>query len=190
MRNALIYPDKLKKIFFVDSKQEYTIPCVNLRTGGTQLEEKRAPGNIFHSWQGPVKGLTNLKILELSRNHCSDISLGFFSAMPNLQELYINTNCIGLVLKKHENLFKGLTKLRILDLSFNVISKLPTNVLEKQIHLERLNLSTNGITDFEINLQHINNLTYLNLASNSLATLPLNVRKYVEERMNKKCHRS
>ena len=39
--SALIYPDKLKKIFFVDSKQEYTIPCVNLRTGGEALSLKR-----------------------------------------------------------------------------------------------------------------------------------------------------
>ena len=180
-----IYPKKLKKIFYIGSKDEDIIPCLILNSQGTKLEEVRLSGNIFHSWQGPVTGLENLKILDLSKNYCSNIELKFFSTMSSLQELYINTNFIGLVLKKHEGIFRNRTNLRILDMSFNVISMLPSNVLEQQVHLERLNLSTNGLTGFEINMRHMNNLTYLNLAANSLSTLPLKIRNYIEERMNK-----
>ena len=179
-----LFPKKLKKIFNIGSKLEYRLPCVILDPDSNQLEEIRASGNIFHSWQGPFKGLANLKILELSKNYCSDISLDFFSGMPKLQELYASTNFIGLVLKKKVELFKHLTNLRILDLSFNVISKLPANVFEQQVHLERLGLSTNGLMDFGIDLQHMNNLTYLDLSGNSLVNLPLKVRNYIEERMN------
>ena len=182
--NLSFIPEKLKKIYFVGSKQEYMLPCVILGPQSTQLEEIRSAGNIFHSWQGPITGLNNLKILDLSRNYCSNVSMGFFSGMQSLQELYINTNFIGLVLKKQGGIFKDLTKLRILDLSFNVISKLPTKVFEEQVHLERLDLSTNGLVVFKINMQHMTNLTHLNLAGNSLVTLPLSVRKYLEGRMN------
>ena len=182
---GFMFPDKLRKIVFNYCKQEFTIPCLLLPTNN-KLEDLRGAGNIFYSWQGPLKGLDKLKSFDLSRNYCSNVSEHFFSGMPNLQELYIHTNFIGLVLKKRNRIFRDLTKLRILDMSFNVITQLPATLFEQQMQLEKLNLSTNGLVMFDIDMEHMNNLTYLDLSANSLETLPENVRNYLDRRMKGK----
>jgi len=102
---------------------------------------------------------TNLRMLDLSSNHISDISA--IGSLQNLQKLNISHNKI-----QNISYVLALTKLKSLDASHNLIEIIPsigTNV-------RQLNLANNKI--FQIHSQFIKNLDSLDLQSNVLSQIP------------------
>ncbi|XP_041351605.1 LOW QUALITY PROTEIN: toll-like receptor 4 [Gigantopelta aegis] len=125
--------------------------------------------NLLSNWTGPVEGLENLEILDLSFNMATDVSPFFFKGFPLLKKLYISLNFLGSVmhLKNKSLIFDGLTSLEVLDLSKNDIHYLPEDLFHDLVSLKTLNLSHNEIyLDIPLRIGHLKNLQMLDLSNN------------------------
>ena len=79
---------------------------------------------------------------------------------------YLDLNEKGLVLIE-EFTFSGLTELKILILSFNLLTYLPENIFNGLSNLTSLNLSNNNITSMDGNkFIGLDKLKYIDLSSN------------------------
>ncbi len=147
--------------------------------------------NKIHFIQpGLFKDMTDLKVLDLSRNHLnvfalSKINIGrltavesldlssnglytgmsdyFLADSPSLANLSLNGNSIT---KIAQNTFSGSLALRKISLHNNVILEIEDGAFDLLDHLTELDLSKNSITcitDF-----NLNNLKVLNLSKNSM----------------------
>ncbi|XP_050934480.1 transforming growth factor beta activator LRRC32 isoform X2 [Lates calcarifer] len=147
--------------------------------------------NKIHFIQpGLFKDMTDLKVLDLSRNHLnvfahSKINIGpltavesldlsnnglytgmsdyFLADSPLLANLSLNSNSIT---KIAQNTFSGSLSLKKISLHNNVILEIEDGAFDSLHHLTELDLSKNSITcitDF-----NLYNLTVLNLSKNSM----------------------
>ena len=133
--------------------------------------------NLIHSWIGPL-GLRHLKSLDLSLNYCDHVDSNFFTEMANLETLLVGCNFLGDSLETDVNgdIFKPLNKLKRLDLHRNRIYNLPAKVLTGLSSLEILNVSDNGLEEWNVDISHMVNLTHLDIHSNYLEKLSVEMR--------------
>lgn len=148
-------------------------------------------GNKIHFVQpGLFKDMTDLKVLDLSRNHLnvfahSKTNIGLLAAVksldlssnglytgmsdyflansPSLENLSLNGNSIT---KVSQNTFSGASSLSRISLHNNVILEIEDGAFDSLDHLAELDLSKNSITcitDF-----NLCNLKMLNLSKNSI----------------------
>ncbi|XP_054612012.1 transforming growth factor beta activator LRRC32 isoform X1 [Dunckerocampus dactyliophorus] len=157
----------------------------------TDLRHLNLHSNKIHFIQpGLFEDMTNLKILDLSRNHLNVFALtknkigtlaavetldlssnGLYTGMsdfliadsPSLVELSLNSNSIT---KIAQNTFRGALSLRKVSLHNNVILEIEDGAFDSLDCLTELDLSKNSITcitDF-----NLSRLKVLNLSKNSL----------------------
>lgn len=148
-------------------------------------------GNKIHFIQpGLFKNMTDLKVLDLSRNHLNvfahsktnigslasvkslDLSSNglytgmsnyFLASSPSLENLSLNSNSIT---KVSQNAFSGALSLKRISLHNNVILEIEDGAFDSLDYLVELDLSKNSITcitDF-----NLYNLKMLNLSKNSM----------------------
>ena len=87
--------------------------------------------------------------------------------MPSLAELDLSRN--KLIADAVDGPIFNLPQLKILNLSFNKLSKLNNKLLTSLGSLRRLDVSHNGITEMEEDiLQSVQYLDYLNISFNNL----------------------
>lgn len=135
------------------------------------------------------KNLRDVKILQ-KYNHlswidmtCNNIAhLEFLEHIPRIEHLALGHNCIGtLTVYRH-----GLFHLKVLDLSFNRISHMPSEYSQQFHFLTHLNLANNFITRVDgLNFTNLKYLRTLDLSFNRLKKLEnfsnLNIRElYVQ----------
>lgn len=141
---------------------------------------------------GVFDGLSTLKILELGFNRLIVLPEGFLNGVTNLVSLFLALNQIQAI---HPDL-GNLTKLRILDVSYNPIlhidpeimfqldkleslevrgcnlTQLDPDVFINQQNLETLDLSENNITTIDWNtFQPLEKLKFLKLEANHIAEM-------------------
>ena len=132
-----------------------------------------------------VNKLNNLKVLSLTNCGIDDISEKFnsnspFSYLANLTDLDLSSNKIT---KVNKECFKGLFKLKFLNLSDNTINgseEFPFDYLES---LESLNLSKNPIIKIHRNLfgRKLKNLKELNISNCSFNFIHYHSFRYLEK---------
>ena len=105
-----------------------------------------------------LRGLSTLRVLDLSDNSIADISP--LMGMETLDELYLGHNALTMVPS-----LRGLSRLRILDLSFNAIDY--TGGVSTCTTLERLNLSHNSLKS-AVSISALKELVWLNLSYNEI----------------------
>merc|ERR1712106_841298 len=71
------------------------------------------------------------------------------------------------------NMFRGLTKIKTLRLSYNNISSLDPNLFTDLSNLETLHLSNNKLKDISDNLFEKNPIQELDLSRNMLSRMPI-----------------
>jgi len=103
----------------------------------------------------------------LTFHQISRVSAEAFADMPSLAELDLGRN--KLIADAVDGPIFNLPHLKILNLSFNKLSKLNNKLLTSLGSLRRLDVSHNGITEMEEDvLQSVQHLDYLNISFNNL----------------------
>jgi hypothetical protein len=120
-----------------------------------------------------IHGLENLEVLNLSGNDCYETSKTFLDSFPRLKVLAMKKMAFapGLMANKGRRLFQNVTGLVTLDLSFNDLRPLPSDLLSRQLALEELFLVGNNMESFDLDLCYHKNLTLLDLSGNRLSVL-------------------
>ncbi|XP_067669419.1 toll-like receptor 4 [Haliotis asinina] len=128
-------------------------------------------------WRGPVYGLSNLEILDLSSNYCSKVSANFFDTLMNIRFLNVSNNYLGDAFtdSNFTRVFSSLTKLENLDLSANRFRILHPTLLINNTNLMYLNLSQNSISNFDLDVGNIN-LTLTILRMNEIRNIAKSTR--------------
>lgn len=113
--------------------------------------------------------LTNLEVLDLSRNRIKTVQRIAFDALKNLEVLNLSYNNIRII---EYTVFNPLISLEILLLNHNYLSDIAPHRWENLDHLNLLNLGENYLTNFDTGYTFsFSNLTILNLSGNTLTTL-------------------
>ena len=105
---------------------------------------------IKHVTPSSMKSLyASLDDLDLSCNNITDIDANIFEDFYTMEKLNLSHNQMGRLFSDgyHLNVFTHLRHLRILDLSYNGISKFPKAQFIKNPHLTQLSLKGNLIQD-------------------------------------------
>ena len=144
--------------------------------------------NVFFQWSSTLFTLYKLKNLTLSGTSCSHIASSFFATAPNIEMLDLSNNQLGAQLSTDEDgfIFKDLNQIRSLDLSRNLIARLPLNVFRIFYGIESLCLSFNRLQIIEFDYKHMKNLTRLNLRENKLSTIPLKLLQQMDRNAQEK----
>lgn len=89
----------------------------------TGLRELYIQDNFLFSWDGPVRGIENLEIVDMSNNYCSHISKSFLKYAKGVKFLKMSKNDIGksLLNDSEGEIFNNTKSLEFLDLSYNNI---------------------------------------------------------------------
>nr|XP_022300444.1 toll-like receptor 6 isoform X3 [Crassostrea virginica] len=164
-------PKSLKTVYMNDGIVGYAIPEMSFSENS--IENVYLQGNLMQSWNGPVRGMENLKRLNLSNNFCSKISTDFFQHFTAMSCLYLNNNLLGFSLAPDTdgNIFKALKRLKYLELKNNKITHLPFAVFKNLKSLEKLYLNDNLLTDIRFDIVTLKSLQYIDLSENQIQYL-------------------
>ena len=125
--------------------------------------------------------------IDLSSNMCyyvdpeaAAVSGGIFD------KLLLSHNRLGEQLQTDDNgtVFAHFIHLVELDLSVNQIKSLPFHIFKAQSQLQHLNLSGNSLQFIKFNMNHMNNLTVLDLSRNLFTQLDLQARNQLDTLVN------
>ncbi len=122
-----------------------------------------------------IRGLKQLKDLDLSFNLIKSVDDGDFSNLPRLKDLDLSSNEIESV---SETAFQNSTQLQKINLSKNKVSSLKSDTFRGALRL-LLDLSYNNLTDMPRGIferkQRVMQLQYLDLSYNSFRRIPVDV---------------
>ncbi|XP_029640408.1 toll-like receptor 4 [Octopus sinensis] len=174
----------LKTLLLQGCHYQFPIPPFHIKDANA-IRLINATNNLFCPWSGPVRGLEQLQILDLSHNQCNNISNEFFTYFTGLRLLNIENNAIGIsgqVAKEgFSKAFLNLTSLEELHLSNNHVQYLSNNSLLQLKNLRILNLRNNLLKSFDVKISHMLNLSYLDLSKNVLQELSENTFNAIEK---------
>lgn len=118
-----------------------------------------------------LKGLRTMKYLSLQNNHLMMTEKMFIVAdMPSLEVLLLGQNHINLTLPDKMDFLRA-SSLRSLDMQECSVGKIPAHSFLQLTRLEYLNISGNGLVDFNVNLTALHSLKHLNLSNNLLKNI-------------------
>ncbi|XP_062600505.1 toll-like receptor 4 [Saccostrea cucullata] len=129
--------------------------------------------NPITSFSGPFHGLKKLIYWDLSECHCPSLTVFFFNYTKSLKVLKLNKNLLGKILENDTDgeTFKNLVNLEELDLSDNQIQNLPIKIFKHLRNIHKINLKSNSMTQWNVNVHHIWNLIEIDLSGNLLRQL-------------------
>ncbi|XP_053391545.1 toll-like receptor 4 [Mercenaria mercenaria] len=130
-------------------------------------------------WRAASQNMSNLKILHLSHNNITRLRVESFRGLGELKSLYLkDRNVLTVPLNSDDNgeIFLHLKKLKNLSLSDNKLTCLPTNIFRVLSNLRSLNLSYNFLTDLDLYMSHMRNLSMISLQNNLLENINKDVK--------------
>ena len=175
-------PPKLELIQSRFSMFPYDIPKISV-CNENSLRYIDLSHNALNIWVGPLKGFEKLEFLDLSINLCERIEDNFFINLTSLTTLSLRANFIGYVIESKPSCpwLKPLKNLVKLNLFLNKIHALPSDCFSTLTNLKFLNLSDNALTDWEIDITHMPNISDIDLRGNSIDGLPKETRTHLSE---------
>lgn len=115
---------------------------------------------------GVFDGTEHLEFVELGFNNLTQLQSSVFNGAKNLSKLYMAWNRLESI----NHAFDGLTKLILLDMSFNELNSINASAFSNQTKLEQLELRATGLTKLPIELlQRQTELRVLDLSLNNLS---------------------
>ena len=150
-----------------------TLTCINCNIGN--LSNVYFSENSF-KWLNVTfincSSCLAIKLLDMSRNGVEYISPHMLSTLsPEDINFHANNLYIMETFPDFEQLFKQLTRLRKINLSYNMLTFLPKYLFINNKNLEVLDLSTNRLKSFTLSVENLNKLKHLNLRYNSLTII-------------------
>ncbi|KAK2904651.1 hypothetical protein Q8A67_006450 [Cirrhinus molitorella] len=127
-----------------------------------------------------LKYLPSLKVLNMSRNSIYTLTTKTMSS-ESLRELQFQYNNLGKMWRErdrtYDGLFKGLTNLTYLDISYNYIEKIPLRIYQNLPRsIQKLRLSHNGLTNVSWEmLRQLPHLRELILSNNKIFKISSNL---------------
>ena len=122
------------------------------------------------------QGLANLNVLSIAGNQVTNLSKETFEGLlhlqlqMHLQNLKINNNRI---VKLNHDIFRGLRKLKILEIQFNQIKVLDRYLFKDLKNLSHLSLAHNNIVYLDRDIfKDTISLRFIDLSSNKLIDIP------------------
>lgn len=168
---------KTLNVFHANMSRLYgNIPEFKINAPG--VREIYMQDNLLYSWDGPVHGIENVEIANLSNNFCSHISKSFLEYARGLRWLILSKNNIGRSLLNDVGgeIFQNTVSLEVLDLSDNNIIALSAHMFKNMNKLRALNLRNNQLLTVHLKMEHMRNINYIILEQNRLATIELESR--------------
>lgn len=110
----------------------------------------------------------------MSYNNITEIEPYAFASMANLEKLLINSNKIN---KIHQDIFKGLTVIRFIDISYLTYKILKNETFSDLKFLKTLNTSHGELEFIEYNaFKNMENVASLDFSFNNLSNFKVNTR--------------
>ena len=178
------FPSKLKSISYSNSNLRYQPSFVSSAIQyKNNIESIDFSYNILYKWSDPLILFNDLKLLNLSHNFCFNMTSVFFGNCPNLENFDASYNRIAPILENdiEGSIFKNVPGLKVLNLSACWIEKLPEMVFKHLSSLEHLDLSYNLLEKLEFRYQHMNNISSISLRSNMLSAMPLALLEHLKK---------
>ncbi|XP_052090822.1 toll-like receptor 4 [Mytilus californianus] len=170
---VIFVPRNIEHIVMNNSRLGHTLKYTYFAS--SNLKSLVLSHNQFYSLIGPICNATKLKYLDLSNNRCSHLSAYVFSELIAVEKIVLDNNLIGsaqiLKDKNIRNLFSMQSKLKELSLTSNRIKFLPREIFWNLKNLRYLNLSKNQLTDWNVNIEQMRHLIYLDLSENQILFL-------------------
>ncbi|XP_055875132.1 toll-like receptor 4 [Biomphalaria glabrata] len=173
-------PPVLKRMTMRSFSMAYVVTNITFCPNNA-LEYVDVSSNNFPKLIGPVTGLVNLKVLNLSSSYIETISAKFFNNLTSLEHLSLFQNLLGDCLNNDKNglIFSQLTDLKVLNLSFNNLYYLGWGVFQGQADIEVIDLSVNRLDHITFNVTHMRKLRHLDLHKNDIQTLPTGLTDHI-----------
>ncbi|BFZ19952.1 hypothetical protein BsWGS_22992 [Bradybaena similaris] len=173
-------PPHLEYLEMDNAGLKYILSKMNISADNT-LRNLSLSGNKFPQLIGPIYGLHALEYLDLSFNVVRVISDVFFQNLTTLKVLILNSNVLGPAFsgKQPFRAFASLTRLQVLDLSFNFIDSITSDVFLDLGNLTTLLLDRNPLMVFEVDITHMNLLQMLNLSETHISSLPVMTQQHI-----------
>ncbi|XP_061165665.1 toll-like receptor 4 [Saccostrea echinata] len=178
VENYTVYlPPNLRKLYFHDNLYKMSVPKIPIGPIN-KLTHIYVQRNIIYEVIGPFTGIENIRYIDFSGNFCGYISKSFLQHFTGIEFLNLSNNAFGQVFEKDKNgeILLYQTRLLLLDLSYNRIHSFSSVIFQKNSMLEHLNLGYNSLNEFTVQINHMKNLSLLDLSFNQLGSLELSVR--------------
>ncbi len=111
--------------------------------------------------------------LDFSHNECYNLPATLLQNLKSIERLDLSNNRLGNLLLKDDygDLFKGLSKLQHLDITFNDVSELPGRVFRDLISIQAINMSRNIYTWDDVLFNTTRRLQVLDISNNKVAVV-------------------
>ncbi|CAL1539901.1 unnamed protein product [Lymnaea stagnalis] len=121
--------------------------------------------------------------IDLSKNYCKHIGQKFFQTNNSLIYLDMHNNALGADFAEDIDgaILAELSKLKYLDISYNLIYKLPPKVFMGLTALETLKITENKLQILNTTFSHMTKLRYLDLSRNSIVWISESVRNDLDQ---------
>ncbi|KAH9492229.1 hypothetical protein Btru_029281 [Bulinus truncatus] len=181
-RVKLKLPPNLKTVSINSAGLTYALSEFHIDPNNS-LENLILNGNRIQALKGPFTGLINLKNLSLADCYIDEVNDDFFDSFRSLEFLNLSSNTLGSNVFKHgkKAIFKNLSHLKELDLSFTNILKVDDNIFEGLNNLEMLHMQRNGLYSFNVDISHMTKLSFVNFSLNVLTGLNTTITNFFDE---------
>ncbi len=127
-----------------------------------------------------LRGLKKLRYFNFQNNGILlTHQICMFTDMTSLEVLFLGQNSISLEFPEKMD-FLQVSTLRSLDMQGCSLMLMPHNRLQRLRNLEYLNVSQNGLEDFNVNITTLKYLRLLNLSNNKLKNLGAELRDFLD----------
>ncbi|XP_048250520.1 toll-like receptor 4 [Haliotis rufescens] len=176
-------PPNLTYANISNSKLNYDIR--ELRFHRNQLRTVDLSHNVFTRWIGPIHESHTVEYLDLSDNYCTHIAPTFFMFASGLKILNISRNYLSMALQADRNgqILFNQTNLEVLSISNNLIRELPSSIFKRLTRLQVLDLSWNMMTSWTVEISHMTHLHTLDISENRYEDIPIQLTDQIDQIM-------